>query len=150
MIKAMAQMQPTAVWILDCTNFLNYLEEILPPFVEKYPWLKSQSRHQRWDWKGSVLQMEYPHPLSQKDALINWIIREQLNNLYLFQIQDHHYSDEYYRIMNTMQCHCDLDRMVRLLLPIPRTTGYAELKLVQRVSGALIIEYFGWPNSTFD
>lgn len=138
--------EPSAIWILDCSNFMEYLEQAFHRMSARFPHLHGARKGFEWGWRTACLLRDDDRGgFTQRDDLINWIIREQLERIYLFEVRGHYKATEYIAVHNELVCNHDLDRQTTALLPIPRCRGEAQLVLLRRVAGALVIEYHGFP-----
>lgn len=127
-----------AVLILDVSNYLAILEEFLEPFAKSYPWLSDPtSINKNWDWKNHTTSRD----VTQKDMLIDWIICQELTEMFYLHIQGHLQVDTYDSIYSRLVSTHDLRRCTGHYLTVPRIYGDSPSYLVYRQAGSLYIEY---------
>lgn len=125
-----------AVWILDISIYLDFLEEFLHESKEQFPWLKDTAPiAKNWNWSN------YQHNNNtQKDELINWIICEELIERYHIYDRHHHRHDTFERVYNHLMTEFDLRRYTSFYIHVPKFYGDAQY-LVERHEGALYIQH---------
>ncbi len=129
-----------AVWILDGLFYLTYLEECFIKMSNQFPWLsESKSVEYKWDWRSSASKIF--EESTRKDALINWIIREELERCYLLSIRNHIRVPEFEQIHNKLEVEFGLSKNTLRYLLIPKIYGDVDSRFVSRINAAIIIEH---------
>lgn len=133
-----------AIWILDGQLYLDYLDQCLQTLVYKHPWLakedcKHTSYFQEWSLLEQVQQWRFI-PTTRRDALINWIIRKELEQNFYLGIRNHLHVPEFAEVHNFLSTHFDLAKHTYVHLQIPRFYGYIETRFAERLGGSIMLE----------
>lgn len=109
-----------SVWVLDIHEYLAHIEASLDRLAYQHTWLGDRSPiNQNWHWKdASRVDLEK----TQRDALIDWIIEEELSNLFYLSTASHMRSGstEFMQLHNRLVCEFDLNQFSVAYLIIPK------------------------------
>lgn len=127
-----------AVWILDCSVFVSYLEEFLEEHEAVYPWLKTGYEVDKtWNWRNFEQGLK-----TQKDELIDWIIRHLLVELRYMDVHLHLRNSLFESIYSKICSRHNVESHLNQYLPVPIV--YPELAVtyvVTRSCGTLFVQF---------
>lgn len=127
-----------AVWILDCSVFVSCLEEYIEEHQTVYPWLGSGYQIDKsWNWRNFEQGLK-----TQKDELIDWIIRELLAECRFMHVHLHMRNSLFEMIYSKICDKHDIESCMNQYLPIPIV--YPEQPVtytVTRSCGTLFVQF---------
>lgn len=127
------------IWVLDINDYLTYIEQCLNQIAFRYPWITDNSPIDRnWRWKDAY---RVDDPTSQREELINWIITQELYEVFYIcpamHVQRH---PEFSRVHNELVCHFDLHDRTGKQVFIPKFYGDIQTHSITRQACWLYIE----------
>jgi hypothetical protein len=141
--------QTRAVWILNCSAIVEYIDSILIDLVDFYPWLGDGTKVDKtWNWRNFQEGRK-----SQKDQFIDWVICTWLCEYYYMDIvnKDDFYDLEWAEVYNNhIGTGTIVEELVMKALPVPIPSSEQPLKyVVRRSCGSLFIEFQCEPGTRF-
>lgn len=114
------------VWVIDVYDYLALLEECLNQLVPKYPWLADRSSiDSRWNWMYSVKASDRER--TQRDFLIDWLIRQEIHEMFYLWAENHHRSTDYEIIHHELLTRFDLHTRTVHGIFIPHMYGHGDI-----------------------
>lgn len=121
----MASKYRKTVWVIDIHEYLTYLEGCLDTLANKYPWLLDKTPVDR-GWREYLPYAVEPNR-TQRDFLLDWIIRQEMHEVFYLWASNHYHSSDYDEVHNTLVANFDIHTRAAHDIFIPNIYGYGDL-----------------------
>lgn len=109
-----------SVWVLDINDYILYLEDCLYRISPKFPWLlDSQPIDRNWTWRHTD---RFTVDKTQRDYLIDWIIKHFLREVYYFDTGND-WNEDFHDVFNVLCSDYALHESTKYYLSIPHVYG---------------------------
>lgn len=140
--------QTRAVWIVNCSSIVEYLDTRLQDFVEIYPWLgEGPAIDKSWNWRNFQQGRK-----SQKEQFIDWVICKYLCEQYFMDIPNHnaYYELVWGELFQDLRLSATFEELFLDTITVPYPVSGEPLSYsVQRSCGSLLIEFQAEPGTKF-
>jgi hypothetical protein len=127
-----------SVWILDIHDFLKYLETAFSQLGSKFPWLlDTRAIDQNYPWTATQRFTEHR---TQRDELIDWLIRKYLAEMHYIDQGLDEYSPEFNEVLDYLWEHHDYPRQARQYFWFPFLVGHLHAHAIYRQSIWLYVD----------
>jgi hypothetical protein len=133
-----------SVWILDIRDFLMYLETAFYHLAPKFPWLlDNNSIDQNYPWTATH---RFTEPRTQRDELIDWLVRKYLAEIHYIDQGLDEYSPEFHEVWDHLVEYHDYPRLSRYYFWFPFLLGHLHAHEIYRQSTWLYVDLTYNPN----
>lgn len=125
------------VWVMDIHHYLIHLEQSLYQLTGRFPWLANTPQVE--PNRGWMDTYRFDQEIDQRNQLINWIIQEELYQMYYLNCRPYGNEDFAY-IHNALVCEFDLNRHTLQDIFVPKFYGDVYTTKMHRQSCWLYLE----------
>lgn len=125
------------IWMLDIHDYLIYIQQYLDQLVPRHPWLAMAApidKHWRWLYSSNN------ETLTQRDCLIDWIVREEIHQSLYLRASNHYPQEEFQLVYDWLVSNTELSYRTHHDIFIPKFYGDLHPGRVWRQSSWLYFE----------